>query len=178
MNKQLVKIILLFIFYTILYTGCELFKNESIAPGISIYKTRGDYFDLVTIGMKGEIIFRRSSFSLDKYRFIFSDTDTIYKFRIRLINGYILSFEADEKYDVFLDLTFKQHILLEKKTGHNTLSDDTLVNHILDKNPYIEFYRDKADPRRFSNIPENVDTSEINKIIKDGKIEQYFTRIK
>ena len=153
---------------------CESDKNHEIIPGISIYKTRGDYFDLVDIGMKDNTIFRRSSYSNEKSKFLFSGTDTIYTLRSKLANGFILDGAADFKNDAFLKLTFKQHILMEVKYNLPTLPDDTLLKYLLDKSPYLEFLRETRYPPKF----EMKDSIEINKIIKNGELEQYFTRIK
>lgn len=159
-------------------TNCDPFTYQDIAPGISIYKTSSDYFTLTDIGMKGDRIFRTSSYSQEWSKFYFRDNDTIYKYRERLIDGYILDFEADDRYDVFLNLSFKECMNLEVKYNQPCLLDDTLRNYIIDKDPYIEYYRDMANPRLFSHIVGKVDTSEINQIIRDGKLEQYFTRLK
>ena len=158
-------------------TYCEPNFKPALSPGISIYKTNGDYFELADIGMKGDDIFRTSIYSIELHKFIFTDTDTLYKYRIKLEKGYILDFEADSKYDVFLDLTFKEHMSLEK-TYPGGIPRDILRDHILDRAPYVEYYRDTAEPRLFGQTPETVDTSEINQIIKDGKLGQYFEKIK
>jgi len=163
---------------SLVVTNCDMFTHQAIAPGISIYKTRDDYFTLIDIGMKGDRIFRTSSYSQDINKFYFIDNDTIYKNRVRLIDGYILDCEADERYDVFLSLSFKECMILEVKYNQPCLSEDTLKKYIIDQDPYIEYYRDMAEPRLFSHIVEKVDTSEINQIIRDGKLEQQFTRLK
>lgn len=167
-----------FLWLMALMTSCgDLFNNHTDAPGISVYKTKGDYFYLTTIGMKEDRIFRTSAWAQETSRIIISNTDTIYKNRIRLDNGYILDFEADNRYDVFLDLTFKQHIVLEKKYPGG-IPHEILKSHILDNNPYVEYFNDTSEPRKFNHTVETVDTSELNAIIRDGKLSQYFERLK
>ena len=161
-----------FLLSTIIWTGCE--PSQTLGPGVAIYKTNGDYFNLVDIGVKGDRIFRRSSFSKDHSKLLISNGDTVYKHRAKLIQGYVLDFEADERYDVFLNLSFKQHLILEKTYNLPTLPDDTLNNHILDKTPYLEFFRENENHERFSLK----DTVELNSLIKQNKLEEYFTRIK
>jgi hypothetical protein len=156
--------------------SCEPLFKPVLPPGISIYKTTGDYFELADIGMKGDKIFRTSIYSGDMFKFITTNGDTIYKFRIKLRDGYVLDFEGDSRYDVFLDLTFKQQMRLEKIQGG--LSHDVLLDHIKDKNPYSVYYRDSAEPRLFGQTVETVDTSEINQIIKAGNLDKYFERLK
>lgn len=152
--------------------------EKEVPPGIAVYKTNGDYFDLATVGIKGDEIVWRSSLTQELSKFNFTNQDTIYKFRVKLINGYILSCEANLDTDVFLDLSFKQHMKLEVAGGRKTLPNDTIMKHILDRTPYIEFYRDNSNPRKFSQFVENADTTFINKIIREGKLEQYFDLIK
>lgn len=174
MGTKLLKQGLYFIFLVLLCNGCEVITSQEIEPGISIYKTRGDYFDLVDIGMKADKVFRRSSFSADHSKLIFTNNDTIYRYRLKLINGYILDREADERYDVFLSLTFKKHLNLEREYGLTTLPDDTLKLYILDSSPYTEFYRENGNHKKF-DYP---DTAVINSIIRENRIEEFFNRIK
>jgi len=175
--KTIVKIIFLFGIITLTAFSCN--KNPQIPePGIAIYKTRGDYFNLVDIGMKGDNIFRIPSFRADKYKLIFTDSDTIYKYRYRLINGYILDAEADENYDVFLSLLFKRYLLMEENYIVYSLPEDTLRKYILDKDPYIEFYRETYYPHRFSLENLANDTTGINAIIRNNELEKYFEKIK
>jgi hypothetical protein len=168
-------LISLFIFILLLSSiNCK----KEVLPGIIVYKTNGDYFDLATVGFKGGEIVRRSSLTQELSKFNFTNQDTIYKFRVKLINGYILSCESNLSTDVFLDLSFKQYMKLEVAGGRKTLSNDTIMEHILDRNPYKEFYIDNSNPRKFPQLVENADTSLINKLIREGKLEQYFVRLK
>lgn len=177
MIKRAVFLSILLILFILIWTGCEPFFKPVLPPGISIYKTRGDYFDHADIGMKKNEIFRTSIYSGDMYKFITSNTDTVYKYRIRLDKGYILDFEADSRYDVFLDLTFKQHMALEK-IFPGGIGHEILKSHIIDNDPYVEYFRDTSEPRKFEMTVETVDTSELNTIIREGKLAQYFERLK
>ncbi len=157
--------------------SCNGLKDKEEAPGIVLYKTNGEYFDLVTIGMKDGYIIRTPSYINDKYKFTITSQDTIFRYRARLVNGYILSNESSAASDVFLNLTFKQYMILEGKYGAS-LPHDTLLKHIIDSNPYTVFYSDNSEPRKFNSLIEKIDTTEINLIIKENKIDQYFERIK
>lgn len=161
--------------FTLIMVGCG--KTEADYPGISIYKTNGDYFDLVDVGVKnGNIIWEIGLFGGQSLEF--TDTDTVYKSRIRLANGYILDTEASSKYDAYLSLSFKEYYLKELKTEGHTLSKDTLRKYILDTNPYKEYYQETKYPQKY--LPPNIlnDTAEINTIIRNGELEKYFERIK
>lgn len=171
-RKSVIGFFLLILLLSII--KCE----KEVPPSMAVYKTNGDYFDLATVGFKGDEIVRRSSLTQELSKFNFTNQDTIYKFRVKLINGYILSCESNLYTDVFLDLSFKQHMKLEVVGARKTLSNDTIMKHILDRNPYKEFYIDHSNPRKFSQFVENADTALINKIIREGKLEHYFDRLK
>ncbi len=165
----------IFLFISILLWGCGLGKRSTYGPGIAIYKTNGNYFNLVDVGMKGDKFFRTESFWNRRYntldKLIVEDNDTIYKYRWRLIDGYILDKEADCRYDVFLSLTFKEYLLKEIGLGQN-LSHDTLKKYILDKDPFTEFYSSESKPYY------SIDTAEFNSIIRNGELGKYFERLK
>ncbi len=180
-NLTVIFLVLLPLGIALFGAGCEK-ENEDLAPGISVYKTRGDYFNLVDIGMKGDNIFRTNSFwnsRFNSYHFIeFKDGDTIYTQRCHLGNGYILDAEADERYDVFIDMTYKEHLRREiinyENEYGNIITHDTLLKYILDKDPYTEFYRNKVEKKRLYLS----DSLEIKKIILNGEINKYFDKLK
>lgn len=161
-----IKISVFVLLIALMGAGC---KPAPSRIGISIYKTRGDYFDLVTIGMKKDKIFR-GSYTSDRNKFDYSNNDTIYKKRVRLINGYVLDRESSKEYDVFLGLTFKEY--MRKETTYGFLPDDTLYKYIIDKNPYTEYYREEI-----SEMSEGFsisDTAVINELIRKGELHKYF----
>ncbi|MFV0590232.1 MAG: hypothetical protein ACK5M7_02505 [Draconibacterium sp.] len=132
--------------------------------------------------MKGDEIYRTNSFwnaRYSSYHFIkFINGDTLYTQRYHLGNGYILDTEADERYDVFIDMTHKEHLRREIINSENgvgiAVPHDTLFKYILDKDPYIEFYRNKTGIKRFRLS----DSLEIKQILLDGEIDKFFEKIK
>lgn len=166
MKTTILKISVFILLLALMGAGC---KPEALYPGISIYKTRGDYYDLVTIGMKGDKIFRTGYTTGN--RFNYTNNDTVYKRRARLINGYVLDTESSNEYDVFLSLTFKEYMRKETKNGY--LPHDTLYKYIIDKDPYTEYYRENRS-EGFSIS----DTAAINELIKKGELQKYFNREK
>lgn len=170
------------LFLIILIAGCNLIENEEQYSGVSIYKTRGDYFNLVSIGMKGDEIYYTQSLwnsgnnSLQKMEV--RNNDTIYKYRYRLGNGYILAGEAGLEEDVFLELSFKDYLKREIKNDEMgigvSVPGDTLKKYILDKDPYIEFYQNRTDVKRLYLS----DSLEIERIIKNGELDKYFKQLK
>jgi len=155
-------------------TGCDKwFGTEKDYQGIRVYKTRADYFNNITVGMKKEEdrIYRTSD-AIEKV--IYTKSDTIPKNRIRLVEGYVWSGEGYFEDDVFLSMTFKDQIKWQNKYGLITMPVDTARKYILDREPYIEYYEVK-DNQMFFN---KEDTVELNRIILESRLEEYFTKIK
>lgn len=181
MKPKILTLSTILLIFTLSFS-CDILKTEDDYPGVSIYKTKGDYFNLVDIGMKGDKIFRTNSFwnsRNNSYHFLeFRNNDTIYTQRYRLQNGYILDSEASLDHDVFVDLTHKEHLKREKINSGLGLGvavpQDTLRKHILDQDPYTKFYKNRTDVKRLYIE----DSLEINEIIKNGEIDKYFEKIK
>lgn len=166
-----------FLLFSLLAMLVSCDKTEADYPGISIYKTNGDYFELVDVGVdKGKITRIPTAHYLSTL--LFSTLDTAYKARIRLANGYVLDLEANVKNDTYLSLTWKELFLKEIKSGGHVLTADTLTKYIIDTNPYKEFYRETKYPQKY--LPPNIlnDTAEINTIIRNGELDKYFEHIK
>lgn len=152
-------------------------KTEADYPGISIYKTNGDYFELVDVGVDNGKITRIPTAHYVS-SLLFSTLDTAYKARIRLADGYVLDLEANAKNDTYINLTWKELFLKEVKTGGHVITADTLTKYIIDTNPYKEYYRETKYPQKY--LPPSIlnDTAEINAIIRNGELDKYFERIK
>lgn len=181
MNAKILKLSIIFLII-ILDLSCDKIKNEDEYPGVSIYKTKSDYFNLVDIGMKDDRIYHTQHFWNPRYnsfnKMEILNNDTIYKYRYRLTEGYVLDGEAGVNDDVFLNLTFKEYLNREIKNSvlgiGAYIPDDTLRKYILDKDPYTEFYQNRVDVKRLYIH----DSLEINEIIKNGEIDKYFEKIK
>ncbi len=163
MKITIFKITAFVLLFSLMGAGCEPAADY---PGISIYKTKGDYYDLVTVGMKGNRIFR-SGYASTASKFNYINGDTIYKNRARLINGYVLDTESSNEYDVFLSLTFKEY--MRKADKYGDFPNDSVYKYILDKKPFIEYYREK-ESLSFSIA----DTAAINELIRKGELQKYF----
>lgn len=181
MKSKILKLLLIILLAWFNYS-CDIFSTEDLPPGISIYKTWGDYFNLVDIGMKGDKIYRSNKFfnsSNNSYHFIeFKNNDTLYTRRYKLPNDFILDSEADERYDVFINMTHKEHLKREIENSEKGLGipvqEDTLRKFILDRDPYTEFYRNKTKVKRLSIS----DSLEIKEIILNGELDKYFEKFK
>lgn len=58
MITKKIRLCVILLFFILNYSCDNLTSTESDSPGISVYKTKGDYFNLITVGMKGDQIFR------------------------------------------------------------------------------------------------------------------------
>ena len=159
--------------------SCEK-EPQATAPGLAVYKTKGDYFYNVSVGMnkKGEL-YHYPAFYNPRYKSI-SDTrikitedDTVYTLRTKLIDGYIFGGEIGDN-SIFLDFTFKEYIKYEIDNNHSGVPEEVLNEHILDADPFLELYFDQNRPRKY----EISDTAEINQKIRNGELEKYFEKIK
>ena len=158
---------LIYLFITVmLCSGSSCVKTEAQYPGVSVYKTRGDYFDKITVGINDKDKIFRGPF--DSFK-----DDTIPKNRARLINGYVLDAEGDLKYDAFLNMSIREYNNWLEEYDMDYLPNDTAWKYMLDKDPYIEYYRAK-DRDMFIGL----DTTGLNQIILDGQLEKYFNKLK
>ncbi len=165
----------------VLFVSCNILETEDQRPGIALYKAKGDYFDLVTIGMKGNRIYKIPGFWNGRYNAIrgleIKNNDTIYTGRYKLPDGYILSY-SEGLQSVFINMTFKEYLYREMANAREgtgiIISMDTLQKYILDKDPYLEFYRNNTNVKRL-NLS---DSLEIREIILNGEIHKYFDKLK
>ena len=170
MKKQLIYTtlsILLLVFFS-----CDKISTEADHPGVCLYLTKGDYCNLITVGIKDGKIVRGPYTAL---RYIVVDGDTINLKRAKLINNYILDAEGNHMNDAFVNIAFNERI--SKYDVY--IPDDTIWKYMLDLDPYTEFWRAK-DNEDFQNRTEIsvLDTIGLNQIILEGRIEEYFTRLK
>lgn len=181
MKPKILKIATIILIFT-LSLSCDILETGGVPPGIALYKTRGDYFDLVTIGMKGDKIYSIPGLWNGRYNAITSgmeirNNDTVYTGRYMLPEGYTLG-HSEGLQSAFLNMTFKEYLNREIVNAQKELGliipEDTLRKYILDKDPYLEFYRNKTDIKRLTLS----DSLEIREIILNGEINKCFEKIK
>jgi len=102
----------------------------SNGPPVIIYKTKADYFNNVPVIL-----------SEDKTKVVSfpAPSDLYYKAKLAtpfiLEKGYLLDNRGINKNVAFLDYLYKDYVSFEK-----TPSVDTIMEHIIDKDPLLEFY--------------------------------------
>ncbi len=153
--------------------SCDKITTEADYPGVSLYLTKGDYYNLITVGVKDGKIVRGPYTGL---RYIVVDGDTVNLKRARLTSNYVLDSEGNSRNDAFLNITFKEYL---SKYNGLYIPQDTIWKYMLDLDPYTEFWRAK-DNEAFQNRTEIsvLDTTGLNQIILEGRIEEYVTRLK
>lgn len=159
-------------------------------PDYSIYKTKADYFDkyFTTInddGVPGGVLMYR----MNDGRIFNSGIDTIYILRVRLDSGYVFDGEIginSKATDIRINYVVKLSSL------GKILSRDTIANSIIDMDPFLEFYSISCeDAMTYQEEMNNIYSGEearyqalmkkaedINQIIRDGELADYFTKIK
>lgn len=138
-------------------------------PGLSIYKTRSDYYNNVHTYLKNG----KAYFIQDLIGKVVEESDgkLNYRFRTKLRNGYILAAE-DGITSGFLKYTIEDYYNNQKEGILPTM--DEIQANIIDTDPFIEYYYDANVPRIF----EMKDTARINEIILKGELEKYFKKAK
>jgi len=146
-------------------------KPLSTPPGFAIYKTHKDYFFNVSIRPYIDD-FLCPELSENGSRIILYKGKYYYTERFRLINDYIVSYEVDPD-SYFTSLSYDEYIR-EKLTPYYTREGSApskVVSSIIDRDPFTEFYYTSSEYSGFT-------IDEINQLIKEKKLEKYFTKIK
>jgi hypothetical protein len=102
-------------------------------------------------------------------------SDTVYKSRHRLEDGYVMDISIYVD-DYFTDIPINKIVAYNEAHGSGSSYPlDTLLSHVIDKNPFIEFYKDTG------NLIEAYDSTRIrllNEMIRNGDLEKHLVRLK
>lgn len=130
-------------------------------PNVIIYKTTGDYFMHVPVGLSDD---KTTIASYPAPGDVFYNGDLAYP--VRLEDGYLLDRRGISPNSAFLKWTYYEYSRLEKSPSTNEL-----MKMILDADPFISMY-DCGKPNRFNNLEED-----LNQIIRTNKLSE-FKRLK
>ena len=180
--KVIVKLFFLYGVVILAAFSCDK-EPQVTAPGLAVYKTKGDYFYNVSVQIneKGEIYMYPAYYfpkteskdeSIDP-RIKITEDDTVYTLRTRLIDGYIFGGEI-AKNSIFLDFTFKEYLRYQIEHNSSEIPKNVLNENILDADPFLELYIDPNRPRKY----ELSDSAQINQMIRNYELEKYFEKIK
>ncbi|MCK4662924.1 MAG: hypothetical protein KAT68_08670 [Bacteroidales bacterium] len=158
------------IFFTIsFFTSC--IKNEAIAPGYVIYKTKGNYNDLIFIRLsKDKKMVVQYPGPSDVY-YINKNEDTILRTPTILHKDYLLDNKGINTNAVFIDISYAEFSKRE-----SSLSQEEMMNMIVDDDPFTEYWYGKTGNLRSKDF--EVSIEEINEIIDNNEIDKYFERRK
>ncbi len=154
------------------------FADESIIVkntlGISVYKMNPDYFDKIFVEVTPEGLNKVLALdpkNLNSYT-IDSKGKLMPKYRHLLKSGYMVGGSSSNA--SYTDISFTEYY--EYNKDHNTSSwpDDLIKPRIIDNDPYKEYYWMgciDCEQKEFT-------LGQINEMIENGTLENYFTRIK
>lgn len=171
------KILLLFFTVLLMLSSCDKITTEADYKGVSLYRTNGDYFENVVVWMnKDGGVAGKPGFPLSNL--YITETDTINMNRARIVDGYVLDGEGTLR-DAYLSVTYKDYLLWLERYDELSFPDDTIWKYMIDLDPYLELWRAKDNEDFTANSEvSKLDTVGLKQIILDGKIEEYFTRLK
>lgn len=162
---------ILIISFLFLSNSCEKSKSEDgyYEPALRIYKLKGDYLDKVCVGLTDDKSNIRVYPAADSNC---GDPDEKpYKVKDDYyldgccnygINSAYLTITKEEYQDIWQSLT-----------------KDSMMNLILDADPYVEYYIDE-DRILLKNCTDCfvLDTALLNEIISNQELDKYFTKLK
>ena len=91
-------------------TECDKIPTEVDYKGVTLYRTKGDYFENVVVWMNkdGDKIAGKPGFPLSNL--YITETDTINRNRARIVDGYVLDGEGTLR-DAYLSVSYKDYLL-------------------------------------------------------------------
>jgi hypothetical protein len=177
---KLCPVVLLFLF---LGAGCQKddfeYADENIeiysSPGLAIYKTRGDYFNLVDLKLDSlnNTTMVRSYITGDPRVLIDKDGNMTFNNRWRLKSGYIVAKEVWLEYS-FTNITLKEYVDYTTKHNSGAWTVEMLLPRIIDRDPFLTYYYFNGlyqGEKKFT-------LGELNEMIENGTIEEQFTKLK
>jgi hypothetical protein len=176
---KLCVVVLLFLFLGASCQNDEIeFADESTSisswPAISVYKTKVDYFNNITVGLddvKG--ISSYPDYNEKSVNVLINEKGEFsYKYKWLLKSGYIVVQGGDFNCAV-TDISLTEYINFNEpfKTNWDTVM---LSARIIDKNPFTEFYLLDG----VNKTPKTFTLGEINKMIENETLGTVFTKLK
>jgi len=181
MKNYLLTISLLSI--VLLLTNCKKEKieyaDENIIvnnePSLSVYKTNGDYFNYISIGIDSVENVTQSPAYCNKNdpRITYQNGRKGYIFRWRLKSGYIV--DCEWKYNkVFTSITITEFIKYADNHNICAMPDSILIKRIIDTTPFKEYYWLEGLNGEYQEFT----LGDINEMIEKGTLETVFKKIK
>jgi hypothetical protein len=178
-NLKLTTVVLVLLF---MGTSCQKdemeYADEKIEisswPAISVYKTKNDYFNNITVGINDKKDIRSYPDYNIKSDNVFVEKDGEYKFKYKwlLKNGFVVEKGGDFNCAV-TDISLTEYINFNEpyKTNWDTI---LLKARIIETDPYTKFYFHNG----INKTPRTFTLGEINDMIENGTLETVFTKLK
>lgn len=183
MKTKILKLLLAVLLLFFLGASCQKddfeYADESIevynSPGIAIYKTRGDYFNLVVVKVDSiNNITMTPGYIKSDPRVLISENENItFSNRWRLKSGFVVAKEVSINYS-FTNITLKEFVDYTTKYNSGAWTDEMILPRIIDRDPFLIYYHMsgiKQGEKKFT-------LGELNDMIEDGTIEEQFTKLK
>lgn len=153
----------------------ESIEVYSSSPGIAIYKTRGDYFNLVDLKVdsSNNITMVRAYITGDPRVLIDKNGIMTFSNRWRLKSGYIVATEVWLKYS-FTNITLKEYVDYTTKHNSGAWTSEMLLPRIIDRDPFLTYYHLSG----INQGEKKFTLGELNDMIEKGTIEEQFTKLK
>jgi len=182
MKTQFKKLITLTtLLFLIIGFGCqkEEIAYESIVvssyPSISIYKTKGNYLDNIMVGInaKNEVI-SYPDFD-EKSSAVIAGRNGEYKSKYKwlLSSGYVVVKNNDYIDSAVTDVSLTEFINFNEPNKTNWTCE-MLTKRIIDTDPFISFYNLNG----INKAEKTFTLGELNDMIENGTIEDYFEKLK
>lgn len=176
---KLCPVVLLFLF---LGASCHKdefeYADENIevysSPGISIYKTKGDFFNNITVGLNAnkEISSYPDYHEKSENVLVNKNGDYSFKYKWLLKSGYIVERGGDFNSAV-TNISLTEYINFNEPFKTNWDSE-MLASRIIDRDPFLTYYYLNGlyqGEKKFT-------LGELNDMIENGTIEEQFTKLK
>ena len=144
-------------------------------PGVSIYKTKADYFNYISVEVLPDGRLNRiPDYLLTDRRIKVDQKGKITPdFRWYIENGYIVDLEGYSDAS-FTDINIQEYVDYNATHKVACWPDELIKPRIIDTNPFTEFYYMGCLDCKVIKLT----LGEINEMIKNGTIEKYFTKLK
>ena len=195
MNSKILKLSIIILLTGLKFTGCQYnfindaekskntsnitFPNDTILvsnrPGVSVYKTKNDYFNYISVQLLPDgRINAIPDYTLNNPRIKIDKNGKIeINTRWLLPNGYIVDIEASLN-ESFSDITFQEYVDYNTANGVAGWSAELIRPRIIDTDPFTEFYYMGCSDCKIKYFT----LAQIYQMLENGTIEEYFKKLK
>jgi hypothetical protein len=158
------------------YKNSNTVQNAGVQSPIIVYKTKADYFNLVSGPYNSETGITGGN-RVPKNFASEGELGAEVTYRYKLDNGYILDYGVFSINTVFLDFTYEEYDKITEEDIANPSRTDTtpllayLSNHITDKDPFLEFYDCSETRNYYKDLIFEEKTAFIDACLKNKQID-------